>query len=71
MAEKREATVIAEIERRLENRYPGFPQHEVRRIVETAHARFAHSRIRDFVPLFVERNAAERLKKLDGLVPSQ
>lgn len=67
MAEKSEATAIAEIEHRLESKYPDFPQHEVRRIVQTAHARFAQSTIRDFVPLFVERNAAERLNKLDRL----
>ena len=40
------------------------PPHEVRRIVLTAQAKFAQSSIRDFVPLFVERNAAERLEKL-------
>lgn len=67
MAEKSEAVAIAEIERRLESKYPEFPQHEVRRIVQTVHARFAQSTIRDFVPLFVERNAAERLNKLDRL----
>lgn len=71
MAEMSEATVIAEIERRLESKYPQFPPHEVKQIVQTAHARFAHSRIRDFVPLFVERHAAERMIKLDSLSPSQ
>jgi hypothetical protein len=32
--------------------------------VEDAHARFEQSRIRDFVPLFVERRARAELAKL-------
>ncbi len=71
MAEMSEATVIAEIERRLESKYPEFPPHEVKQIVQTAHARFADSRIRDFVPLFVERHAAQRMNKLSRLASSQ
>lgn len=47
------------------------PPHEVRRIVLTAHAKFAQSSIRDFVPLFVERNAAERVETLRRVASAQ
>lgn len=63
--------MIAEVERRLASRYAQFQPEEISTIVHSARAKFEQSRIRDFVPLFVERNASARLEKLRGLDPSQ
>ena len=62
---------IAEVERRLIAKFPQFTPDEVSRIIASAHARFERRPIRDFVPLFVERNAAYRLDKLRSLSPTQ
>jgi hypothetical protein len=40
-------------------------------IVQSEVARFAHSPIREFVPLLVERHAGARLAKLESLAPAQ
>ncbi|MGY4785804.1 three-helix bundle dimerization domain-containing protein [Rhodococcus opacus] len=37
------------------------------KIVHSAHAHFANGKVRDFVPLLVERSSR---KKIEGLVPS-
>ena len=71
MAEISEDMKIAEVERRLASSYAQFPAAEVSTIVENAHQKFAQSPIRDFVPLFVERNARARLDRLQALAPSQ
>jgi len=63
--------MIAEVEQRLASKYPQFPTDEITATVQTAHARFAQSPIRDFVPLFVERNASARLAKLGSLALSE
>ncbi|NTY61880.1 three-helix bundle dimerization domain-containing protein [Mycolicibacterium sphagni] len=70
MAEISEDVMIAEVERRLASRYAQFPPDEISTIVQSAREKFAQSPIRDFVPLFVERNARARLDKLNSLTPS-
>jgi hypothetical protein len=71
VAEISEDLMIAEVERRLASRYAQFPTTEISAIVQSARERFAQSPIRDFVPLFVERNARARLDKLGRLAASQ
>ncbi len=49
---------------RLAARHSEVPQKTVIAVVSDAHARFEGSRIRDFVPLFVERKATQALATL-------
>lgn len=71
MAETKEAVLIAHVERRLTSKYSQVPSEEVSTIVQGAVARFAHSPIRDFVPLLVERHASARLAELGSLALSK
>jgi hypothetical protein len=71
MAEMSEDVMIAEVERRLASKYAQFRTHEISSIVESAREKFVQSPIRDFVPLFVERNASARLDRLVSLAPAQ
>ena len=71
MAETKEALLIAHVERRLISEYAQFPPEEVSTIVQSEVARFAHSPIREFVPLLVERHASARLDKLKSLALSK
>jgi hypothetical protein len=52
-----EQTIIDELVARLTNRYPNVPAATVSTVVWDIHSRFEGSRLRDFVPLLVERNA--------------
>jgi hypothetical protein len=62
-----EAALIDEVRERLLRRFSRVPQDEITASVAQAHARFTHSRVRDFVPLLVERRAvAELAKELRG-----
>jgi hypothetical protein len=71
LAETKEALMIAHVERRLISKYSHVRPEEVSTIVQSEVARFAHSPIRDFVPLLVERHANARLAKLESLAPAQ
>ena len=53
---------------RLAAAHPEVPRDEVAQIVATAHDRFDHSRIREFVPLFVERRARAELLRRESLL---
>jgi hypothetical protein len=44
------------------------PSDEITHAVTRAHARFTHSRVRDFIPLLVERRAGAELSRRAGLV---
>ncbi|WP_055405083.1 MULTISPECIES: three-helix bundle dimerization domain-containing protein [unclassified Mycobacterium] len=57
-----EEALLADIERELVDEFPQVPAKVVDALIREEHARFAHSRIRDFVPLFVEKHAREQLK---------
>jgi hypothetical protein len=61
---------LAAVEQRLSSMYADFPAHEVSSAVRDAHARFEHSRIRDFVPLLVERQARAELAKTPRTAPT-
>ncbi|QRY46085.1 hypothetical protein JVX93_04160 [Mycolicibacterium boenickei] len=52
-----EVTALAEIGRRLALEFPELAPETVDSAVKQAHSRFDTSRIRDFVPLFVEKQA--------------
>ena len=61
-----EQQVLNQIADRLTGAHPTVPREAVSRLVHEEHARFNGSRIRDFVPLFVERHAKAELVKLGG-----
>ncbi|GAY14031.1 hypothetical protein MSZK_07570 [Mycobacterium sp. shizuoka-1] len=53
---------------RLAAAHPDVPRDEIAHIVATAHEQFEHSRIREFVPLFVERRAHAELARRESLL---
>jgi len=57
-----EETLLAEIQRRLLDEFPSASPLVVNTLIRTEHARFKTSRIRDFVPLFVEKRARRDLR---------
>jgi hypothetical protein len=61
MAEISEAVKIAEVERRLATTYGDLPPDRISSAIQKAYAQFDQSRIRDFVPLLVERRARAEL----------
>ncbi|BAH55947.1 MULTISPECIES: three-helix bundle dimerization domain-containing protein [Rhodococcus] len=52
---------------RLDTRYPDIARESIEEVVRSAHAHFVNGKVRDFVPLLVERAARERIQ---GLVSS-
>ena len=62
-ADPNEAAVIDEIVERLETRFPNRSSGAVRSAVEEARAHFSQARVKDFVPLFIEREAKARLER--------
>lgn len=63
MIEVSEQTALAEIERRLALEFPEAAPDAIDAAVKRAYSRFAASKIRDFVPLFVEKHAREQLSR--------
>lgn len=59
----REQMGVAEVFDRLVQQFPQLAPTTIRAIVEDAHARM-NGRIRDFVPVFVERRSRERLRNM-------
>ena len=57
-----EETLLAEIQRRLIGEFPSVSPVVVDTLIRAEHARFEGSRIRDFIPLFVEKRARRDLK---------
>jgi hypothetical protein len=58
-----EAALIDEVNQRLVRRFSHLPEHQISTTVAKAHARFEHSRVRDFIPLLVERRAGAELSR--------
>ena len=56
-----EQRLISQIADRLARRHAAVPESEVSEVVAAEHKRFDRKPIRDFVPLLVERRAAEQL----------
>lgn len=63
-----EQTVIDELVTRLASRYPNVPVATVSTVVWDIHSRFDGSRLRDFVPLLVERNAKKELDQRGPII---
>jgi len=59
-----EAAAIAGVVERLAQRFPAHARDEVARCVQERYESFAGSRIRDFVPVLVERAAGRELSGL-------
>lgn len=62
-----ERALIHDIERRLADKYAALPVDHVAAVVQRVYARFDSSRVRDFIPLLVERRADEELEELSVL----
>jgi hypothetical protein len=61
-----EQTIIEQLVVRLRDRYPAVSESTVASVVHNSHAKFDGRPLRDFVPLFVERNARSELDRLHG-----
>jgi hypothetical protein len=64
-----ERALIGDVERRLAQKYAALPQDHIAAVVRHAYAQFQCSRVRDFIPLLVERRADENLEELSVLRP--
>ena len=64
MIELSEQTIIDALVVRLTHRYPTISESTVSSVVRDVHARYDGRPLRDFVPLFVERNAKSELDRL-------
>jgi len=56
-----EAALIDEVCKRLVRKFSHIPEDHISTTVAQEHARFEHSRVRDFIPLLVERRATAAL----------
>jgi hypothetical protein len=61
---------IAELVDRLSVHFPQWSRDELTEVVHDCNREFVGSRIRDFVPILVERRARERLKEPAAAAPS-
>jgi hypothetical protein len=64
-----ERALITDVERRLAEKYSALPMDHVAAVVRHAYSQFQSSRVRDFIPLLVQRRAAEELEELSVLRP--
>jgi hypothetical protein len=68
VADLSEQAALADLESRLTSIYSNIPRDQILSVIQDAHAEFEESRIRDFVPLFVERRARAQLAEAGRLV---
>ena len=61
MTPEEEVRAIDDVTHRLAINYPDLDVRAIAAEVRTVHGQFAGSRIRDFIPLFVERAVRDRL----------
>ncbi|HET6168141.1 MAG TPA: hypothetical protein VFE07_15015 [Marmoricola sp.] len=61
MASSEETRVLHQVSARLRTRFPQAEPDRLRRVVETAYHELDGARIRDFVEILVEREAADAL----------
>ncbi|TRW84821.1 hypothetical protein FK535_10070 [Mycolicibacterium sp. 018/SC-01/001] len=66
MIELSEQQIIDQVARRLADAHTSVAPDRVAAVVYEQHARFTGRPIRDFVPLFVERNAKAELGRLNS-----
>jgi hypothetical protein len=60
---------IDDVERRLAEKYSALPGDHVTTVVRHAYSHFRSSRVREFIPLLVQRRADEELEELSVLRP--
>ena len=60
-----ETTQLGEVVERLALSYPTLSSSTITEVVDELHARFTGARIREYVPLFVERRAHTALNELN------
>lgn len=70
MSEIAEKKALSEVERILGLEFPDAAPGIITAAVQQAHTRFASSRIRDYIPLFVEKHAREQLSRSSTLADS-
>ena len=63
MIELSEQQIIDQLAKRLADKHAQVEPDRVTRVVHEEYARFDGRPIRDYIPLFVERNAAQELSK--------
>jgi hypothetical protein len=68
MKQVSEQTLLAEVQRRLILEFSEAATDDVSAAIDHAHAQFASSPIRDFIPLFVEKRARQALTQ--GRIPA-
>ena len=61
MAKKSEAQAVAAVVDRLAERFPAVKRSVIEDMVAHEHSLFAHGRVRDYIPILVERAAKLRL----------
>ena len=64
-----ERALINDVERRLAEKYAALPVDHIAAVVQHAYSQFQSSRVRDFIPLLVQRRADEELEELSVLRP--
>jgi hypothetical protein len=64
-----ERELITGVERRLAEKYTALPVDQISVVVRHAYAQFQSSRVKDFIPLLVQRRADEELEELSVLRP--
>lgn len=57
---------VAEVVERLRGRYPAVPADRIVAVVSEAHREFDSARVRDFVPVLVEKRAREVLRSTNA-----
>ena len=61
--QENEVRAIGEVRERLRSRYAGRSPKEISSVVDQAAAKFSTARIRDFVPILVERISKDELNR--------
>ncbi|MDF3312478.1 hypothetical protein P3H15_46895 [Rhodococcus sp. T2V] len=69
MTHDEELLHIDQVIDRLDTRFPDLPRESIEQVVRSAHEHFATGKVRDFVPLLVERLAREKLQGLAPIIP--
>ncbi|MDT2009464.1 hypothetical protein FXW78_46755 [Rhodococcus opacus] len=69
MTHDEELLHIDQVIDRLDTRFPDLPRESIEQVVRSAHEHFATGKVRDFVPLLVERLAREKLQGLAPVAP--
>lgn len=57
-----ETRALAEITERLQERFPDTPPDEIEAAVEFGRKEFENAKVRDFLPVLIEKEAKARLK---------